>query len=239
MQQRVSRIRIDRGVVVQHNEQMTRRIYTIRNSDTTARTVVIEHPIRPGWTLTREAVPVETSLGAYRFAVPVEAKGVATLTVDERHPLETNYAVSQLNDQQIAVFVHDSRENVRLSQALGPIQAKKAVIASIADELAHRQAEINKIAQDQQRLRENMGALKGGSGERQLLARYLAQLNQQEDRIAVLRRESADLEQRLAQSQAELAALIQALALDVEVLDAAEADGPDAPFAHGEPPKRQ
>jgi len=239
MQQRVSRIRIDRGVVVQHNEQMTRRIYTIRNGDTTARTVVIEHPIRPGWTLAKEAVPVETSLGAYRFAVPVEAKGVATLTVDERHPLETNYAVSQLNDQQIAVFVHDSRENVRLSQALGPIQAKKAVIASIADELQHRQAEINKIAQDQQRLRENMGALKGGSGERQLLARYLAQLNQQEDRIAVLRRESADLEQRLAQSQAELAALIQALAVDVEVLDAAEADGPDAPFAHGEPPKRQ
>ena len=239
MQQRVSRIRIDRGVVVQHNEQMTRRIYTIRNSDTTARTVVIEHPIRPGWTLARETVPVETSLGAYRFAVPVEAKGVATLTVDERHPLETNYAISQLNDQQIAVFVHDSRENARLSQALGPIQAKKAVIASIADEIAHRQTEINKIAQDQQRLRENMGALKGGSGERQLLARYLAQLNQQEDRIAVLRRESADLEQRLAQSQAELAALIQALALDVEVLDAAEADGPDTAFAHGEPPKRQ
>ena len=185
---------------------MTRRIYTVRNSDTTARTVVIEHPIRAGWTLAREAVPVETSLGAYRFAVPVEAKGVATLTVDERHPLETNYAISQLNDQQIAVFVHDSRENARLSQALGPIQAKKAVIASIADEIAHRQAEINKIAQDQHRLRENMGALKGGSGERQLLARYLAQLNQQEDRIAVLRRESADLEQRLAQSQAELAA---------------------------------
>ena len=239
LQQRVSRIRIDRGIVVQHNEQMTRRIYTIRNSDTTARTVVIEHPIRPGWTLAREAVPVETSLGAYRFAVPVEAKGVATLTVDERHPLETNYAISQLNDQQIAVFVHDSRENARLSQALGPIQAKKAVIASIADELAHRQTETNKIAQDQQRVRENMRALKGGSGERPLLARYLAQLNQQEDRIAVLRRESADLEQRLAQSQAELAALIQALALDIEVLDAAEADGPDTAFAPGEPPKRQ
>jgi len=239
LQQRVSRIRIDRGLVVQHNEQMTRRIYTIRNSDTTARTVVIEHPIRPGWTLAREAVPVETSLGAYRFAVPVEAKGMATLTVDERHPLETNYAISQLNDQQIAVFVHDSRENARLSQALGPIQAKKAVIASIADELAHRQTETNKIAQDQQRVRENMRALKGGSGERPLLARYLAQLNQQEDRIAVLRRESADLEQRLATSQAELAALIQALALDVEILDAADADGPDAAFAHGEPPKRQ
>jgi hypothetical protein len=218
--QRVSRIRIDRGVAVQHSEETTRRVYTIRNSDTTARTVVIEHPVRSGWTLARGAVPIETSLGAYRFAVPVEAKGGATLEVEERHPVETNYAISQLTDQQIAVFVHDTRENLKLSQALGPIQAKKADIAAIADEIENRQTEANKIAEDQQRLRENMGALKGGSGEQQLLKRYVAKLNEQEDRIAVLRRETADLEQRMSHAQAELAALIKALALDVEVLEA-------------------
>jgi hypothetical protein len=219
-QQRVSRIRIDRGVVVQHSEQMTRREYTIHNSDATARTVVIEHPVRPGWTLARGAVPVETSLGAYRFAVPVEAKGVATLVVEERHPLDTNFAISQLNDRQVALFVHDSRENVRLSRALGPIQAKKSDIAAISAEMEGRQTEANTIALDQQRLRENMGALKGSSGEQLLLKRYVAQLNQQEDRIAVLRRETADLEQKRSRAQTELAGLIEALALDVEVLEA-------------------
>jgi hypothetical protein len=221
MQQRLSRIRIDRGVAVQHSEQMTRRVYTVRNSDTTPRTVLIEHPVRPGWTLAKGAVPIETSLGSYRFAVAIEAKGVATLEVEERHPIETNYAVSQLNEQQIAVFVHDSRENARLSQALGPIQAKKAVVASITGELESRRAEATTINEDQRRLRENMGALKGGSGEQQLLKRYVVQLNQQEDRIAVLRRETTDLEQQLSHAQSELAALIQALALDVEMLDAA------------------
>lgn len=225
-QQRVSRIRIDRGVAVQHSEQVARRVYTIRNSDATSRTVVIEHLVRPGWTLAKGALPVETSLGAYRFAVPVEAKGVATLVVEERHPLDTNYAISQLTDQQVSVFVHDARENVRLSQALRPIQAKKSEVLSISSEMSARQAEADKIAEDQKRLRENMAALKGSSGEQQLVKRYVAELNQQEDRVAVLRRETADLEQKLSVAQTELAALIEGLAVDLDVLEADAAENP-------------
>jgi general stress protein YciG len=227
-QQRVSRIRINRGVAVQQSEQTSRRVYSLRNNDTTARTVIVEHPIRPGWTLVKGAVPVETSLSAYRFAVQVEPKGVATLEVAERHPLDTNYSVSQLSDQQIAVFVHGSREDAQLAQALVPIQAKKAEIASVESEIEHRQGEANRIAEDQQRLRENMGALKGGAGEQQLLKRYVAQLNQQEDRIAVLRKENADLNQKLTRAQDELGSLIQTLTLDVALV-AADANAGDPP----------
>jgi hypothetical protein len=219
-QRRVSRLSIASGVVVQHSDQTARRVYTIRNSDTNARTVVIEHPVRAGWTLVGTPAPVETSLGAYRFAVPVDAGGVATLVVEERHPLETNYAISQLTDQQVAVFVHDSRENSTLSQALRPIQSQKNAIAAVEAEIEARQSEADKIANDQQRLRENMGALKGSAGEQQLLKRYVSQLNQQEDRIAVLRRETADLEQRLSREQAALEMLIKALVLDVDLAEA-------------------
>ena len=220
-QRRVSRLSIADGVVVQRIDQTTRRVYTIRNSDTTARTVVIEHPVRPGWTLVSKPAPVETSLGAYRFAVPVDTKAVATLVIEERHPIETNYAISQLTDQQVAIFVHDSRENTTLSQALGPIQARKSAIAALEVEINARQAEAEAIAGDQKRLRENMGALKGGVGEQQLLKRYVSQLNQQEDRIAALRRETVDLQQRLSREQAALQALIKALVLDVELTEAA------------------
>jgi len=219
-QRRVSRVRINRGTAIQQTEQTSRRVYTLRNNDTTARTVIVEHPIRPGWSLAKGAVPVETSLTAYRFAVEIGPKAAASLEVAERHPLDTTYSVSQLTDQQIAVFVRGSREEARLSQALVPIHAKKGEIASIESEIQTRQAEANKIAEDQQRLRENMGALKGGSSEQQLVKRYVVQLNQQEDRIAVLRRENAGLEQKLTRAQEELATLIQALTLDVESLEA-------------------
>jgi hypothetical protein len=234
-QRRVSRLSIARGIVVQHSDQTTRRVYTIRNSDTTARTVVIEHPVRPGWTLVKGAVPVETSLGSYRFAIPVAAKGTATLEVEERHPIEANYSISQLTDQQVAIFVHDSRENVSLSQALGPIQVQKSAIAATEAEIEARQTEADRIADDQKRLRENMGALKGGAGEQQLLKRYVSQLNLQEDRIAALRRETADLEQRLSREQAALETLIKALALDVDVLEAEAEDDARSDLERGTP----
>jgi hypothetical protein len=227
-QHRVSRIRINRGVAVQQTDETSRRLYTLRNNDATARTVIVEHPIRPGWTLVKGAVPVETSLSAYRFAVQVEPKGVATLEVAERHPLDTSYSVMQLSDQQIAVFVRGSLEDAQLARALVPIQAKKAEIASIKSEIDHRQDEANRIAEDQQRLRENMGALKSGAGEQQLLKRYVAQLNQQEDRIAVLRKETADLNQKFTRAQDELGSLLETLTLDVALV-AADADA-------GEPP---
>jgi hypothetical protein len=54
----------------------------------------------------------------------------------------------------------------------------------------------------------------------------VAELDQQENRIAVLRRETADLEQRRLRAQTELTGLIEALALDVEVRDAADAAAP-------------
>ncbi len=101
----------------------------------------------------------------------------------------------------MSVFVHDARENVRLSQALRPIQAKKADIFSISAARNARQTEADKITEDQKRLRENMAALKGSSGEKELLKRYVTQLNQQQDRIAGLRRETADLEQKLSVAQ--------------------------------------
>jgi hypothetical protein len=41
-----------------------------------------------------------------------------------------------------------------------------------------------------------LGALKNSAGKQQLLKRYVTELNLQEDRIAVLRRETADLEQK-------------------------------------------
>src|SRR5207244_13162217 len=49
--QRISRIRIARGVATQTSEDRSERVYTIRDNDVTPRTIVVEHRIRPGCTL--------------------------------------------------------------------------------------------------------------------------------------------------------------------------------------------
>jgi len=60
-------------------------------------------------------------------------------------------------------------------------------------------------------VRENMKALKGSAEEKALVQRYARQLDEQENRLEALRKETTDLEQQRAKAQAELDRLIDAL----------------------------
>jgi hypothetical protein len=213
----VSRIVVLHGVIVEHTEQRTRRVYTLRNNDTTARTVVVEHPLRAGWTLVGTPLPVETSATAYRFTVAVQPQRTATLTVEEKRPQQDRYEIKSLTDPQINLLVRDSGDSNTVKDALAPILAKKASIAAIATTMADRSAAVKQISDDQQRVRENLQTLKGTTEQRTLVTRFAGQLSQQEDQIQSLRRELADLERTRQQSDSELQLLIERLALDLAI----------------------
>jgi chromosome segregation ATPase len=127
--------------------------------------------------------------------------------------VEVEYALSKLTDDQLAVFVKERSVNPQVEQALRPILAKKGEVAGIAGEISARNTEVARIGQDQQRVRENMKALKGTAEEKALVQRYARQLDEQETRLEVLRKEIADLEQQRLKAQAELEKLVDGLTL--------------------------
>jgi hypothetical protein len=215
----MSRVVIQRGVLVEHREQRTRRVYTIRNNDTVDRIVVIEQPTRTGWTLRGGPQPVETSATAYRFRVPAPARQTALLTVEEKQPLENRYDIASLTDERLTVLVRDSGNSEGVKQALQPLLAKKSDVAALAIQVADRQAEVQRVSEDEQRVRENLGALKGTSQEQGAVRRYAAELTRQEDRIANLRREAGDLDRRRQQAVEQLQRLVEGLALDILLED--------------------
>jgi hypothetical protein len=216
-QRSVTRISIARGALVQHSEHVARRVYTIRNSDTAERRVVIEHPIRAGWKLAGAVTPAETSADAYRFIVTVPPAKTETLTVVEQQPLDSTYRISDITDQQVELFVRESGNDNALRAALAPILAAKAALAAITSDLNAKAAEVKRIGDDQQRIRENMKALKGSSEEQQLVRRYTTQLAQQEDRVEALRKESEDTERRRREAQERLTLQIESLSADIAV----------------------
>jgi len=214
----VSRISIARGVLVQRSERLAKRVYTIRNNDATDRRVVIEHPMRAGWKLANMATPAETSLDAYRFIVTVLAKKTETFTVAEQQPVSQTYRIADITDQQVDLIVRESGGDLAIRTALAPIVAARGTLAGVNAQLNDRAVETKRIEEDQMRVRENMKALRGSSEEQQLVKRYAAQLSQQEDRVAVLRRETDDLERRRREAQSDLAQLIENLATDVSIV---------------------
>jgi len=68
------------------------------------------------------------------------------------------------------------------------------VIADLHRQIYERDTELKAIFDDQQRLRENMKSLKGTAEEKALTQRYTQQLNEQENRLEVLRKEKEQLE---------------------------------------------
>jgi hypothetical protein len=216
--QRVNRIRIARGAMFQQSEERQRVTYTIRNEDTTPRVVIVEHPAPDGWKLADGATPEETSAGWHRFRVNVEPKKTAVLTVNDVHPLETRIEVTDDEaDQQMALILRNQTLDAAAREALKAIEGKKAEISTINKTLATRAMNIAWIEKEQQRLRENMKALKGSAEEKQLLVRYTRQLNAHEDQLDAFTREKSTLEARREAMGAELEKMLEALSLDVVV----------------------
>ena len=210
-----SRVRIAKGIMQLTKEQRNLKKYTIRNADKDARIVVVEYPVEEGWELTPSAPkPEESSESFHRFRVPVDAGKTAELTVEAIHPEETNYALTNLDDDEVALLVQQKRMTPAMQQAFDQILKQKEKIDRLSAQISERKRETDEIAADQNRIRENMKALKGTSEEKALLQRYVGQLDSQENRLAVLRRDSSDLTAQQNQARAELDRIIMEVNVD-------------------------
>ena len=210
-----SRVRIAKGIMELTKEQRNAKKFTIRNADKEARVVVVEYPIEDGWTLTPATPkPEESTESFHRFRVPVDAEKTAELTVEAVHPEETNYALTNLDDSEVELLVQQKRMTPAMQSAFDRILKQKEKIDEFANQIAERKRESDQIGADQNRIRENMKALKGTSEEKALLQRYVGQLDSQESRLAVLRKESGDLAVQQNLARTELDRMILAVNVD-------------------------
>jgi hypothetical protein len=216
--ERVTRVSIAHGAMEQFSELRQETIYTVRNDDTTPRTLLIEHPVRNGWKLGEsDAKPEETASDLYRFRVSVEPKAAVTLAVHESRPLHSRFELVNLTDNNIELWIQQKSINPEMEAAFRKIMEQKNRVAAFDDEVMKRDEERQKIYDDQQRLRENLKALKGSAEERALTQRYTQQLADQETRLDALQRESADMQAKSAQAQADLDKMIGDLSLEAVI----------------------
>ncbi|HUK31836.1 MAG TPA: hypothetical protein VLV89_12025, partial [Candidatus Acidoferrum sp.] len=215
--QKLTRIVVRRGVMFRTVLSRQTTTYTIRNEETTARTVILEHPVRNGWKLAEDVKPEEQSAAAYRFRVEVPAKGTKTFAVEETSPSVAQVELNNLNDVMLQVYVNQKELTPELEQALRQILAQKDAIAKLDGGIRQRQDDVQKVFQDQERLRENMKALKGSVEEKALLQRYTGELNDEETQLATARKEIADLQAKRKQAQEDLDSTLEKMTFDVKM----------------------
>ncbi len=203
------RLTVSKGVAVLFMESILTTTYEMRNKGTDKKTLIVEHP-RIGNRTLKGIEAFETTDSFHRFRVALNAAQSTTLAVPEVVARQTNISLSTLTRPQLTLFAgRETTQAVR--DKLGQIVDTQEQIAGMRSDVQNTQATIDTLFRDQERLRENLKALRDGNEEQQLRSRYLDQLRRQEDQIDAGRAHIESVNKEIASTQSRLSDLISNL----------------------------
>jgi hypothetical protein len=206
----VREVHAARGVLTVKTAAEETRTYTARNVDQKAKTLLIEHPLRQGYTLLNQK-PAEKTPSAYRFEVALAGGATQEFAVNEERVFDQTYAVTSLTPDALLAYVQNRGLSAAARQQLQAIAAQKSKIAANDRELQQVDSQMRDLTADQDRIRRNIQSLNAVSGQQQQVQTYARQLDTAEQQLAGLRDRQAALSKQKGALQAELDRLIEAL----------------------------
>jgi len=178
--------------------------YTIRNVDARAKTLIIEHPLKPQAKLLGDVKPIETSANHHRFEVKLAANANEKFVIREEHQLENSELITNLNDDQILIYTRNKSLSEAARKQLDLVRAKKTEWQQASQLAAQQTTEINELVQDQERVRQNLNSLNRVNGQESQVRKYAADLATSEAKLATLRDAQSATRKRIATLQTEL-----------------------------------
>jgi hypothetical protein len=207
----VREIHAARGLLTTKLAAEETRTYTVRNVDKKAKTLIIEHPLRQGYTLLNQK-PAEKTANDYRFEIQLAPGATQEFPVSEERVYDQTYQVTSLTPDVILSYV----SNRTLSDAghgqLQRIAEQKRQLADNNGALQEAERQTRDLTADEERIRQNIGSLSNVSGQQQQVQNYARQLDAHEQQLAALRDRQAELQKKKSALEAELNKLIEALA---------------------------
>jgi len=204
----VREIHVSRGLLTTKSAAVETKTYTIRNVDQKAKTLIIEHPARPGYTLL-ERKPSEKTANAYRFEVKLTSDATEKFPVTEENVFDNTMAVSSLTPDTLAVYISNKNLGDAGRKQLSDILDRKRQMAAADAEKQRVTERITALDHDQNRIRQNIDSLNRVPGQQEQVQKYAKQLADQEGQLATLRDRQSELDRRKAGLQSELNTLIE------------------------------
>ena len=133
----------------------------------------------------------------------VEAKPgePAKLAVNEERTEPQMIALTDLDENAIALFIRSDKVSEKVKAALASVIKRKQAIQDVAQKRGLLEQQVRTISDDQPRIREDMGKLDHGTD---LYKRYVKKLSDQEDELEKLRPQIKELQDKENQLRKEL-----------------------------------
>ncbi len=191
----LSEFHLRRGILTFRNSQLDTKTFTIHNVDNKAKTVILEHPVRPQYNLVDMKAPEKTA-DAYRFEVPVAANETKKFPVTEEFIYNQDVAVANLTHDQLFSYVRNKQLDEQGRQKLEQIAKLKQQIAEADLDVQRSEEQVRAIFEDQNRLRNNISTLRSVPGQDVKVQEYANKLAQQEAELVSLRDGEAQRKQQ-------------------------------------------
>ncbi|MCX6626823.1 MAG: hypothetical protein NTW28_04230 [Candidatus Solibacter sp.] len=206
----VREIHASRGIVNTKYAAEETRTYTVRNVDQKAKTLIVEHPLRPGYTLLNQKAAEKTATN-YRFELALAAGATQEFVVNEERVYDQSIAVTNLSPDILVSYLQNRSLTAAGRQQLQRIVDQKRLIAENDSALQDADAQTRGLNADEDRIRRNIQSLNNVAGQQQQVQTYARQLDAQEQQLAVLRDKQAELQKKRSVLQAALDQLVEAL----------------------------
>lgn len=193
--------RIVKGVLYITRKHVATQDYTAENKSDHQKTLVIEHPIKPGWKLVNTEMPVETTDTLYRFKGAVAPGKSSKLTVTEEIVQDETIAILPADFGQIQFYARQGEIPQAVRDALGKAMQLKQSMTEAQRLVNDRTQQMAQITQEQNRIRENMKTVNQNS---EYYNRLLKKLNEQESQIEKLQNDRDQLQQAFEEHRREL-----------------------------------
>ncbi|MQB43416.1 DUF4139 domain-containing protein [Rhizobium sp. ICMP 5592] len=177
----IASLKVSDGVmqaVVKYRQTTT---YTVSGALDGERTVIVEHPIRDGWSFSSDQ-----SFGKMathqRLRTVVPAAAEKTLTAVDEQLQSNSYALVDAEPDMLLGWSASTHDKGLTDKLTNLAEVRKKQVAAQND-LQSFDNEIEKLTNDQERIRQNIGAVPENSD---LKKRYLKALADSEDQIAAV-----------------------------------------------------
>lgn len=204
----VREFRANRGILTTKTAILETQTYTIRNIDAKAKTLIIEHPARSGYTLLN-VKPAESTATAHRFEIKLAPNANEKFAVPEERLLEQSVTILSLTPDQIGVYVQNRNLSPEGRKQLEAVAAAKRQVAEIDTQIRELDQEINELVRDQERIRQNLSSLNRVTGQQEQVNRYANELASQESKLAGMRDRTGQLRKQKASQEQQLKSLIE------------------------------
>ncbi len=163
------------NAVVKYRQTTT---YTVSGALDGERTVIIEHPIRDGWSFS-SAESFGKTATHQRLKVVVPAGTEKTLTAIDEQLQSNSYALADAEPDTLLGWSASTHDKGLTDKLASLADARKRQVA-VQNDLARIDGEMEKTVSEQERIRQNLGAVPDNSD---LKKRYLKALSDSEDQI--------------------------------------------------------